>query len=91
MDTTKLDAPLRAAIRGYGDSCKGKFDIFLHTFAPPDRQSREASCLQAFGIDNVNGRRTVFSTSVSLEQIEALSENQWIKMLSLSQLRSPRE
>ncbi len=91
MNTTKLDAPLRAAIQDQGGSSTCKFDVFVHTSAPPRQQSEEASCLRTLGIDSVNGRRAVFSASLSLEQIERVSEIPWIKILCLSQTRRPMD
>ena len=91
MKYYKLDAGL---INAYEDACEADswqdpFEIYVHTIAPPTND--QAEWLRSLGVRNVLPGHDLFTATVSAEGVDALSEQSWVKALTIARRLFPAE
>jgi len=86
MEYKKMDASLQNALTSVSGILDQRFLVFVHTIKPIVPDNAEAFALKKMGIKGVNGKRKVFSATLSKEDIDTLSVSTWVKCITLSQL-----
>ncbi|MFJ8162323.1 hypothetical protein ACIRBY_15520 [Streptomyces sp. NPDC096136] len=88
MDYRKLDAALGRAV-GAGDADPAARDllVLVRLTEPPSQAQLEQ--LRRAGVNGTAGGRTVLTGTLSRRDVETLSEQPWVRSLSLSGSRRP--
>jgi hypothetical protein len=87
MNYDKLDAALSSAVSETRDMTDEPLVVSVRTLAPPDAGQQQE--LQRLGVKGVSGRERIFSASLSLQDLEELSEKPWVRLVSLARPLEP--
>ncbi|MFG2298299.1 hypothetical protein [Streptomyces sp. NPDC048603] len=89
MDYRKLDTLLAMAVDAEGRAPQARDMLVLVRLTEPPSPAQLAH-LQSRGVDGAAApERTVMTGTLSREDVEALSEQQWVLSLALSATRNP--
>lgn len=86
MDYQKLDAPLAKALTESQDAEASVWDIFIHTARALSLS--EVALLQRLGVTS-DARNAILTARLSIRAIDELTDQPWIRVLTLSQKLRP--
>lgn len=90
MDYFKIDSKLAAALMDSENQEERALPVFIHIAKSPS--STEIAFLKELGVDSVPRGRKVFTATLTPDGVARLSEQSWVKYLTLSkQLRMLNE
>ncbi|MGJ5673702.1 MAG: hypothetical protein ACR9NN_08865 [Nostochopsis sp.] len=84
MNYKKLDAALAMTLNQVQDPDERSLVVFIHT-QPEVDTSNAATILKNLDLSKIAEAKTVFSATLSLNEIAKLSEQSWVQYLKLSQ------
>jgi hypothetical protein len=79
----KVDSALAAALDTVGDRAVRQLPVFVHLRASPT--PRERGVLSRLGVAAGPATRQIFTATLSAQQVEELSDQEWVRQLRLSQ------
>jgi hypothetical protein len=91
MNFFKLDPGLLSAYADASetDALADPLEIFVHTNAPPTQE--QAELLSRLGVRNILPGRRLFTGTVTVEGVDALSEQSWVKFLTIARTLLPAD
>lgn len=83
MDYQKVDASLALALSDVQDQDARAFQVFIHVARPPG--PKELVLLEDLGVTGITSGRSVYTATLSANQVTQLSHMPWVRALKLSQ------
>ncbi|MBM4258546.1 MAG: hypothetical protein FJ147_21940 [Deltaproteobacteria bacterium] len=83
MDYQKVDASLALALSDVQDQDARAFQVFIHVARPPG--PKELALLEDLGVTGITSGRSVYTATLSANQVTQLSHMPWVRALKLSQ------
>ena len=79
LNYSKIDAALNVVLQDQRNPDSKEITVFIATNAVPDNS--QAAYLAQLGVNSPNHQATIFTATLSTNEIEALSNQPWVKHL----------
>ncbi len=79
LNYSKIDAALNVVLQDQRNPDSKEINVFISTNAVPD--NGQAAYLARLGVTNPSNQTTIFTATLSTNEIEALSNQPWVKYL----------
>lgn len=87
IDYSRIGAGLSGQIEDVSDRTSKEIDLFVSTHAIPD--ATQVAVLRQLGVREPERQTTLFTARLSVDDIEVLSNEPWVKALRGSQQSRP--